>query len=171
MKRHKDAPSRHELTEHGEGLEKEMEKQEVLLDRIVSDVETVRQTLENLDFSGTSEGTDEIERSIEGAENVTVQEFDREDESLEEIQADNEEFERGLQDRHGASESDLGKISDSKTSIETKETIDKLTEAREAAERDIDFLTEQIERARSAMENSDAVQEKLKSRVNTDERR
>ena len=171
MKRHKDTPSRHELTERGEEFEKEMEKQEGLLDRIVSDVETVRQTLENLDFSGTSEGTEEIERSIESAEDVTVQEFNREDEALEGIQANNEEFEKGLQDRNETSESDLGKISDSKTSIETKETIDKLMEAADAVKRDIDFLTEQIERARSAMEQSDTVQEKLQSRVHTGERR
>jgi hypothetical protein len=165
MARHKDVPTRHELTDREQEHEKGMEVKEIDLDKIASDVETVRGTLENLDFGGTSEGTEEVEKSIEAAEDVTVQEFKREDEELEQLQSGNQEFEEGLQDRQGFSESDIGKITDAAGKIETKETINKLEMAKEAALRDMEFFSEQIERARSARERSNAAQEKLQSRV------
>jgi len=165
MARRKDVPTRHELTDQGQEHDKGMEIKEIDLDKIASDVETVRGTLENLDFGGTSEGTEEVEKSIEAAEDVTVQEFDREDEELEQVQSESQEFENGLQDHRGSSESDMGKITDAAGKIETKETLNQLETAKEAALRDMEFLSEQIERARSARERSNAAQEKLQSRV------
>ena len=170
MARRKDVPTRNEVTEKIESDKKEMEGKETDLDKIASDVETVRQTLEQLDFGGTAEGSDEVESSIESAEDVTTVVFDREDESLEQIQTHNEEFEGELQDHHGSSESDLGKISDASAKIETKEAINELEKAREAALRDIDFLAEQIGRASDARKESDTVQEKLQARVHTGKR-
>jgi hypothetical protein len=101
---------------------------------------------------------------------VTEGVFDTEDETLERIQADNQEFEGEIQDRRGTSESDLGKISDASGRIETKETVNELVNAKEAALRDIDFLAEQIDRARGAREKSNAAQEKLRARVHTGKR-
>jgi hypothetical protein len=59
----------------------------------------------------------------------------------------------------------MGKITDAAGKIETKETLNQLETAKEAALRDMEFLSEQIERARSARERSNAAQEKLQSRV------
>jgi 6-pyruvoyl-tetrahydropterin synthase len=170
MARRKDVPTRHEVTEKIESNRKEMEGKETDLDKIASDVETVRQTIEQLDFSGTAEGSEQMESSIESAEDVTREVFDREDDSLEEVQTHNEEFEGELQDRQGSSESDLGKISDSSAKIETKETINELVKAKEAVLHDIDFLVEQIRRASDARKESDAIQERLRTRVHTGKR-
>jgi hypothetical protein len=171
MARHKDVPTRHELSDQIQEHDNGMETKEIDLDKIASDVETVRGTLENLDFSGTSEGAEEVERSIEAAEDVTVQEFDKEDEELEQLQSESQEFEDGIQDRRESSESDIGKITDAAVKIETKETVNQLEKAKEAALRDMEFLSEQIERARSAREKSNAAQEKLQSRVRAGGRR
>ena len=165
MAKRRDVPTRHEVIERVEGNKEDMEKKEVDLDKIASDVETVRHTLENLDLDGTSEGSEEVEQSIESAENVTEQEFDKEDEELEQIQEDNQEFDGELNDRRGSSESDLGKISDASSGIETTETVKELERAKEAALRDIEYLREQIDRARAAREKSDDIQDKLQARV------
>ena len=170
MARRKDVPTRTEVTEKIETDKREMEGKETDLDKIASDVETVRQTLEQLDFGGTSEGTDEVESSIESAEDVTEDVFDKEDESLEQTQNDNQEFEGKLQDHRGSSESDLGKITDAGGKIETKETINELLKVKEAVLRDIDFLKEHILRASEARKESDAIQEKLQARVHTGKR-
>jgi hypothetical protein len=170
MARRKDVPTRHEVTEKIENSQREMEGKETDLDKIASDVETVRQTLENLDFGGTAEGIKEVESSIESAEDVTTDVFEREDETLEQLQRDNQEFEGEIEDRRGSSESDLGKIGDSSARIETKETINELVKAKEAVSRDIDFLAEQVRRATDARKESDAIQEKLQGRVHTGKR-
>ena len=165
MAKRRDVPTRHEVSERVEGNKEDMEKKEVDLDKIASDVDTVRHTLENLYLDGTSEGSEEVEQSIESAENVTEQEFDKEDEELEQIQADNQEFDGELNDRRGSSESDLGKISDASSGIETTETVKELERAKEAALRDIEYLRGQIDRARAAREKSDDIQDKLQARV------
>lgn len=165
MKSRRDVPTRHDVNERGDGYEKDMEKKENNLDTIASDVETVRRTLESLDFRGTSEGVEDVERTIESAEDVTEQEFDKEDEELERIQQENQEFEGDLQERKDSSESDAGKVSDATGATKTQETIRELERARDAALRDIDFLAEHFDRARRARESSDAAQERLRSRV------
>ena len=166
MARRKDVPTRHEVTEKIETNKKEMEGMETDLDKIASDVETVRKTIEDLDFGGTAEGSEQVESSIRSAEDMTTEVFDKEDESLEQIQTDNEEFEGKIEDHRGSSESDLGKISDSSAKIETKETINEMVKTKEAVLRDINFLAEQITRASDARKESDVVQEKLRARVN-----
>ena len=135
---------RQEVSGTIETKKKEMAAKENDLDKIATDVETIRQTLEKLDFGGTQEGAEQIERAIESAENVTEQEFEREDANLEKIQDENKEFEGELGNRRGISESDLGKVSDAGARINTKQTINELVKAKEAAMRDIDFLKEQI---------------------------
>jgi hypothetical protein len=165
MARRGDVPTRSEVTEKIEINRGQMEAKEIDLDKIAQDVETVRQTIESLDFSGTDEGTNEVESAIESAEDVTKEVFDKEDDNLDQAQDDNQEFEGELQDRSGSSESDLGKISDSGAKIETKETVNELERAKEAVLQDIDFLAEQIRRASEAREKSNTVQERLRSRV------
>ena len=170
MAKRKDVPTRQEVSKKIEKNRKDMELKEINLDWIASDVETVRQTLEKLDFGGTAEGFDQVETSIKGAENVTADVFDREDEDLEQIQKDNQEYEGEIQDRRKSSESDLGKISDSSARIETKETINELIQAKEAALKDIDFLAEQIERAKGARDKSDSIQKRIQARVHSGKR-
>jgi hypothetical protein len=159
------------VTERVEDKKKEMDEKEADLETIATDKEIVVHTLENLDFRGTSEGLEEVEGFIESAEDVTEKEFDREDENLEQLQRDSEEHEEDLDDRRESSESDKEKISDASEKVETNDTISELERAKEAASRDIEFLNEQMDRAHTAREESEAVQEKLRDRVHTEKRR
>ncbi|MDY6838834.1 MAG: hypothetical protein SWH78_12765 [Thermodesulfobacteriota bacterium] len=165
MAKRRDIPSRRDVNERLECDKRKMEAKETDLDKIASDVETVRRTLERLDFRGTAEGSREAEESIEGAEDVATDAFDKEDGALERIQTHNREFGAELDDRKGASESDLKKVTDVTASINRNEVGDKLKKAKEAVLSDVNFLAAQIERARAARERSDAIQERLKGRV------
>ena len=167
MAKRRDVPTRNEVTERVETSTKEMEEKEVGLDRIATDVEIVRETLEKLDLGGTQEGAEQLESSIEGAEDVTEEVFDREDEDLERMQEENKEFEGELDERRDTSDTDLGKVSDASSKIESKETINELVKAKEAVMRDIDFLKEQIDRATDARQRSDEIQKKHQSRVHS----
>ena len=158
MKRVSDVPTQAEITENVEKSVDEMKEKENDLDEIARDVDTVRRTLESLDFSSTVEGSGEIESKIEEAEEVTVDVFDREDEQLDQMQQENEEYQNEIDDRSKSTESDLGKISDASQEISTQETSDRLREAKESAIREIDFLAEQIERARQARDASEQIQ-------------
>lgn len=167
MKRRGDVPTRGEVVESINGQRRDMEEKETDLDKIAEDVETVRRTLEKLDFGGTFEGAEQIEKSIESAEDVTVDEFETEDRNLEEIQTETQEYENGLDDRRETSEADLSKISDASAAIEMQSTIDELERSKDAALRDIEFLAQQMERAHQARKESNAIQDRLKSRVYT----
>lgn len=170
MRRRKEIRTRSEVVETNEESREKMEEKEDELDTIASDVEAVRETREKLDFEGTQEGAEELDRSIDDAEDVTTEVFENEDENLEEIQDENEEFEGELQDGHDSSDSDLGEVVDVSAKVETKETINELVTAKEALIRDIDFLTEQIQRASDARERSNEVQETHRGRVHSGKR-
>ena len=82
MRRKNDAPTRIEVTETVERHNEDMSDKADELNVIATDTEVVRETLENLDFNGTAEGSDAVEQAIDQAEEVTVDIFDVEDESL-----------------------------------------------------------------------------------------
>ncbi len=165
MARRSDTPTRSEVTEKVEAQKTDMSEKVEELDTIATDTETVRETLDSLDGQGTSEGTDEVHGAIEQAENVTVEIFDRQDENLEAIQSDTEEYEGELQERTDASESDLEKISNAAGTIETHETVHELDEAKAAVSNDIEFLNEQDEAAREARQENERLQQEHRSRV------
>ena len=166
----RELPSQRQVKERIDIGEKDMQEKETDLDKIASDVERVRQTIAKLDFGGTAEGTEQLESSIETAEDVTGSVFDKENEELEQIQDKGKEYETEIEERETTSNSDLEKISSTSAKINTKETINELVNAKEAVLRDIDFLSEQIKRARDAREKSDATQRQLEERVNRDRR-
>ena len=170
MVREYNTPTRDEVTERVERARDDMENKEGDLDKVSSELETVRQTIEHLDLKGTSEGCEQIESFIESAENVAENTFGEANEELDRIQTDSQEFEGDLQDRQNASESDLGKVSDFSSRIETKETINEFVRVKESVIRDIDFLSEQVRRALEAREKSNAVQERLQSQINAGKR-
>jgi len=164
MARRSDIRRRPEVTEKIETNKKSMDTKENNLGTIASDVETVRQTLENLE-GGTVDGFDETEKSIEAAEDVTIEVFEKKDDELEEVQSDTEEFEGEIKENRNSAESDLGKLSDASGKIDTTETINRLVEAKETVMRDMEFLAAEIDRALDAREKSDAVQEKHRARI------
>jgi uncharacterized protein YjbJ (UPF0337 family) len=171
MRKRSDTPTRSEVTETVEKHQEDMSEKVEELDTIATDTETVRETLEALDFEGTADGADEVEGAIEQAEDVTVEIFDREDDNLEEIQGDTQEYEGELQERTDSTESDLDKISDAAGRIETQETVGALKDAEAAASSDIEFLNEQDEAARQAREENERLQQEHRSRVQGGRRR
>ena len=171
MAKRKDVPTRHEVREQIESKKKGMDEKEINLDQLASDVETMIETLKKLDLGGTLEGSEQVERAIESAENVTTREFDKEDSNLDQIQTDAEKYEEELKDRRESSESDMGKISDASNKINTRETINELKRAKETALLDIEYLAEQIDIALSARKKSESIQEKLQARIHSGKRR
>jgi len=165
MRKRGDTPSRSEITEKVETAKTDMSEKIGELDIIATDKETVTETLENLDFEGTAEGTDDIESAVEQAEYVTIEIFDEQDENLEEIQSDTEEYEGELEERSDASESDRERITDAASKIETTDTVNELEKAREAVSNDIEFLNEQDETAKEAREENERLQQEHRARV------
>ena len=165
MAKKKSRIARGEISETLQKHDQDMTEKNEELDTTAADVETERHTLENLDFGGTAEGTDEVEQSIRAAEDATMEVFERQDQELEGIQAETEHFEDDLLERTGSAESDLGKIADADSRIKTPEGVNELAKATEGTQRDIDFLTEHNERAREARAESERTQEEQTTRV------
>jgi len=171
MRARKRQPRRSEVKEKINQHKSDMEAEEINLDRVATDVETIRETREELEFDGTVEGTEEIETEIENAEDVTVEIFDEEDDALESIQEDASEYEDEMSDRSDSSENDLKKVSLARAKIETKDTIAELKNAKDAIVRDIDFFIEQIEIAKEDIKSSEQGQDDLNKRVHADRKR
>jgi len=165
MRNKSDTPTRGEVSERVEKSKEQMDEKVNDLDLIATDAETVRGTLESLDLNGTSEGSDAVESAIEEAENVTVEKFDEEDEALQEVQSDMEDFEGELQERTDSSESDSEQVSEAIGQITTEETKGELEQAKSEIDDDIEFLKEQNETAREAREENTQLQQEHRSRV------
>ena len=160
-----DGVSRNEVTEkvakHREGLEEQGKK----LEQVVSDIEVIRKTLDDLELRGTSDAVDQVENGIEGAEDVSVNEFGQEGRQLEQIQKESEAHEGELHERSDATTSDLGRLSDATGRIVSDATNKAFLAAKEAALRDIDFLAEQARRALADREESRRLKEEHERRV------
>lgn len=167
MKRKNDTKSRDEITETVEHSNSEMDEKLGDLDKVQQDISTVRETLANLEFGGTSEGADAVEESMTGAEDVTVDVFDTQDAELDDMQTGSQEYQSEMKDHSDSDQTDLERISEASGMLETNETVSELVKAKEAALRDIDFLMEQIERAQTARDESERIQESYKQRVHS----
>jgi len=155
---------RNEIKDRIEKASQDMNKKESILNDDVSDIETIRKTLEKLE-GGTTEGFERVENTIENAEKVTIEAFEKEDNELEQVQEESSEFGKEIHESQKASESDLAKISNASSEFKTKEPDKDFLQAKEEALRDIDLLKEQEERELRAREKSDAIQDKLRSKV------
>jgi len=169
-KRRTDLPSRGEVKEKVEKSKQDMQEKAEELDIIASDTEVTRETFDNLDFEGTADGTEIIQEAIQEAEDVTVDIFDEEDENLEQIQTDTEEYEDQLQGRSDTSQSDLGKVTDAAERIATEETKDELGKAKEEIHEEIEFIDSHQESAREARQENEQIQKQHQNRVHTEGR-
>lgn len=165
MRSDKRSLSRGQIKETHERNVEHMRIKEHDLDLVASDVETIRHTLDSLEFSGTTEGTDEVENTFMRAEDVTVDVFERKDQDLEEIHHEAESHQVDLQERTDLSETDRERIADAVAKLDTSESVNELSRAQQAAASDIEFLSGQIERAREAKAESDKLQDEYQSRV------
>ncbi|MFC1762908.1 hypothetical protein ACFL6U_12625 [Planctomycetota bacterium] len=155
-------------TEITERIASDTEKMQGKLEDLgtaVEDCETVQSTLDGLDLGGTSEGADEIQSAIEGAQGVAIEITDREDTELDAIENEVEQFEGEIQEHVVAVQSDQEKVSDAASKIDRQETSAEVQNAQEAAANDITFLEEQNEQARNAREEVSQQQQDHRSRV------
>ncbi len=160
-----DTPSRGEITDRTDKSHEDMRDTKEKIDKTVCDFETIRGTIEGLQHGGTAEGADEVDAIIEGAEGQTVEVFEEQDRSLEELQQDSSDLQRDLQERSEADESDLGKLSDAGGRMTTDVAVNEFEKAKESAVRDIDFLEEQLKRNREEQEKSEREQQDYQQRV------
>ena len=157
------APTRQELSDRADKHAEDMEKTHQKLEMTAEDIRTIRGLVEQLDpGGGTAEGIDEVEQSVERAEDVTEEVFDTQDGELEQIHSENEDYQDEVQDRKGISEANLGRVSDVTAPMETQEAIDELRKGKEAFLDDIDALLQLVDRAREACDRSKQVVDDLR---------
>lgn len=157
-KRCGDIRSRGDITETVDGSRDELNEKNEVLEQVSRDVETTREVLDKCSFVGTSEGVDQAQRSITEAEDIAVETFDTEDGALEEIQGQNDEFQSELGENAESVQDDINDVTDASSRIATDVAVERLVAARDALQEDVDFLTEQIERAKEAREASEEAQ-------------
>jgi len=154
------------VQENNDNMSEKIEEMEILTD----DTETVRDALASLDLNTTVEGSEEVESSVESAEDVTVGMFDTEDSNMDGIQSEAKDYADQIDDRHDSAESDLDQVRDAVGRIETDETIGELENAESCVEQEMDFLKENNEEAEQAREESEQSQQELQSRINSGRR-
>lgn len=164
-RRRSDAPSRGEISEKVETHEKALQDKGEDIEETVCDVETERDTLDDLELEGTAEAAEAVEQAIEGARGVSVQEFDTKSDDLEGLQDDVQGEEDDLHERSDTTATDLGKISDASGKIHSDAANGQLVGAKDAAMRDIDFLNDAEKRAKDAREESDRNHQAHRQRV------
>ena len=163
MRRDTDNPSRQELTDRREKQSERMKDLHVELERKAEDLSTVRQLLEDLDLSGaTAEGSELIRESVDRSEAVTEDLFDADDQELDAVHEDGNEYQNEVAERKSITESDLGRTVDDTASLETQETIDAIREAKEAEVQDVEFLQDLLGRSEKSLEDSQSVRETLR---------
>ena len=163
----REGKSRSDITETVERSSRDMDDKLGDLDTIRGDVITVRDTRSGLDFGGTEEGNDLVDESFEEAESSTIDVYDQEDDQMDGIQAENEEYEGQLQQYSDTDESDLGKVSDASARIKTDITVNKAIAIKNRILEDIDFLISQQGDARDAREESESTQQDYRGQVHS----
>ena len=165
MARRRNSITRREVTDRGDKIRTDMQTKVTELKTRASDVETTRETLAKLERAGTAEGVNEVERHIDRAEAVTVDAFEREDRDLEKAHRDSSEYESDLRERTASTKSDVKEITDASNSIKTREPLEKLNRARDAATRDMEHLAGAADRARTAREETERLRKEAEARV------
>ena len=167
MASHSDVPTHHEIEETVEQNEQEMSEKLEELEVLTEDVETTRDLEDALDLDTTVEGAEEIEMLVESAETETVDIFEQEDNQLEGIQQDAQDYVDEIDDRHETAESDLEKISGASCELRTAEPINRMTDAKSSMLTEMDFLRENNQKAEDAKTDNMQAQQSLEARINS----
>ena len=165
MRDFKRRPTREQMEGQIRQNENDMKIKEEKLDCTATDVETVRETYDELELDGTVEGTDQIEQNLEKSEEVTIEVFDTDGKELDDIQGMSTEYKDEVKERSEFSENDLQKASLARSKIETLITIQHFELVKEAIVADIGFLQERLASAIQDIDQSEDNQEHLINRV------
>jgi chromosome segregation ATPase len=168
-KRARNKRRRSEITDSVEKSQHEMKEKGNDLERETHDIEITRETLDAIE-GGTEEGANEVTEAIERAEEVTERIFEGDSEQLDQIHAEGQETERAAQESSDAAERDTERIDDASASIDTRENLGQLKEARESAVRDREFLDRHIENLDRVIDESEEDYRQLHSRVQSKKR-
>ena len=160
MSRNSELQPRQEMNENVERNTEDMHEKEGDLEKTASDIEKIRELIERLDLRGSAEGADQVERSVESAEDVTESVFDEQDGDLEGRQEHSDVYKGEIEGKAEATEGDLGKLSDAGAALETQEAVKEFVGAKAGALEDIDTLKKLVDQAQEAREKSDEIQDK-----------
>jgi len=149
-RRRSDTPARNDVTAEVERHRTEMQEQAEVAETKVADLEAERQTLDELDRGGTSDGADEADQSIEQARDASGAEFEQESEVLDQQHAEAEEYEQELDQRGETASADRERIAGGRDQVRSDAAGSELAAAEEAAQRDTDFLAESEQNAEEA---------------------
>ncbi len=166
MKKRTDLPTHSDIEETVQENDEQMTEKLDELGVYTDDTESVRDLHEELDLETSAEGIEEVEADVDKAEDVTVEIFETEDEVLEGIQDDTQEYSQELEGRHESAESDLGKISDTSGRVETQETVNELANAKTSELEEMDFLDDNKDDNDDAFEKAEQAQQALEDRIN-----
>ena len=163
MIRDAQSPTRQEVSDRQEEYADEMEHLQDELDETADDIRVIRDLIEQIDPSGgTAEGMDEVGQSVDRSEDVTERVFDDQDENLEKVQDENEDYGNEVDERARVSETNLGKISDATAPLTTQEAVSEIRAAKEAMVQDVEILQEVERRIKDNAVRSAEVQERLR---------
>ncbi len=93
MRQRSDCLPRHEVVEAIDKRQCEFDERTDRLEKDADDVETTRVTMESLDIGGTTEASEAVERAMDAAHSVSVQEFNENGEQLDHTQEQTREYE------------------------------------------------------------------------------
>lgn len=163
-----EAPGRDELAERGESQHQRMHDTEENAERKVTDVETERETADELDLEGTREAAEAIEQHIDEAENRSTEEFETDGRELEGIHQEVEEFGGELQDRTDSMARDAERISEARERLTSEVAGGELMGAIESAQAEIEVLQKQLEHSRQTLAESRRRFDEQRKRVQAD---
>jgi len=163
MIRDAQSPTRQEVSDRQDEYAEEMEHIEDELDETAEDIGIIRDLIEQMDpGGGTAEGLDQVEQSVDRAEDVTERVFDDQDKDLEKVQNEHEDYGDEVDERAHISEKNLGKISDATSPLTTQEAVSEVRAAKEAIVQDVEILREVVTRIEENAMRSAEVQERLR---------
>jgi len=158
--------SRSEITEQVETHDQDMNEKNEELDVIADDNEVVHETLETLSGDGTTEGTEQIEQSIQAASDATNDDFDGSESELEGLEQETENTQSEIQEMEQSSESDQDKINGALEKLQRDAARSGLDSAEKSVQEDIDYLNAEDDRADQAIEAANAFCQAARGRLN-----
>ena len=135
------------------------------LQRDTDDITTERETIEDIEADGTAEVMEAVATTLKEAEDISTQEFADNENALEHVQGEGQEFESELNDRAETTENDRGRVAAAGQKVHGDAATARIQHAESQLQEDIEFLRAEEERARQSRERSVAEREVLRDIV------
>ena len=169
-RRIKEVRSRSDITENTEQTEAQLEEKTEIIEEKVCDVETEYETAENLELSGTTEGSESVEQDINEAQDISNEEFTEQSNELEQMHEETEQNEGELSEKAESVSSDIEKISEASGKLNSENARERFNEADRAAQEDMEFLNEHKQKLEQIRQDSISEHTQHEQRVNSHRR-